>query len=74
MTDIVAAITLLVSAYLTAIETQAELTVQAAGYDQVTAHCRLAECSWVGRSKLTGGWETGTAWCDPFTLDCEVRR
>jgi len=74
MTDLLAAITLLVSAYFTAIETQAELAVQAAGYDQVTAHCRLTACSWVGRSKLTGGWESGRARCSPLTLVCEVMR
>lgn len=65
---------LVVAAYFTAVETQAELYVQAAGYEQVTATCVRWDCEWVARSKANGGWEHGTAWCDPLTLVCEVRR
>ncbi len=67
------ALTLLVTLYFTAVETQAELNVQAAGYEQVTATCRGWSCSWVGRSRRDGNWETGTVSCEPTTLECEVR-
>lgn len=65
---------LILAAYFTAVETQAELYVQAEGYEQVTAHCSRWECSWVARSKNDGGWESGRARCSPLTLVCEIRR
>lgn len=61
--------------YFTQMETQAELTVQAAGYEQMTATCApWGACEWVARSKATGAWERGVVDCGMFTLDCEVER
>lgn len=58
-------------AYMTQMETQAELTVQAAGYEQMTATCRpWGTCGWVARSKTNGAWEQGLVSCGILTLDC----
>lgn len=62
-----------VLAYYTQMETQAELTVQAAGYDQPTALCGwFGSCSWVARSLSTGAWEQGTMRCEMLTLECTL--
>lgn len=65
----------LIVVYMTQMETQAELTVQAAGYEQMTATCLpWGNCDWVARSKTTGAWEQGLISCGLFTLDCTVAR
>lgn len=64
-------LTTLVLVYFTQLETQTELVVQAAGYEQPTGHCALLWCSWVARSKTTGNWEQGRVLCSPM-LDCKV--
>ena len=63
---------LLWAVYFTQLTTQAELTVQAEGYEQVTAQCILVWCEWDARDKRTGEWEHGSAQCNPTTLNCEV--
>lgn len=60
----------LILVYMTQLTTQAELTVQAAGYDQVTATCPGFRCEWVARSLATRDWEHGKVWCNPLTLNC----
>ena len=59
-------------AYVTQLQTQAELTVQATGYRDAHAVCRAYWCSWEATSKTTGLLEHGRVACNVM-LDCEVK-
>lgn len=60
-------------AYVTMIQTQAELTVQATGYVHAHADCVAYWCSWEATSIATRTVERGRVSCNVL-LDCEVLR